>query len=158
MPSFNAWADASELRGHLSDDQVSVVQELGDVLDVGVLIVDQQLVVTGWNGWLERASGKRAASVIGRSLSEVEPNLRPSSQAALELAVQGSAVVLSHRLHGYLLDIPSPWGLEQFPQMQQSVRILPIRSADGRVQGAAAFAGGGTGATAAPRCSHRRSA
>jgi signal transduction histidine kinase len=142
MPSSNAWADVSDLRdlrGRLSDEQVSMLHDVGDVLDVGVLVVDRNLVVTGWNGWLERATRKRSTSVVGRPVSEVEPNLRPSSYAALEQAVQGMTVLLSHRLHEYLIDIPSPPGLDRFSRMQQSVRILPVQSADGTVTGAAAL-------------------
>jgi signal transduction histidine kinase len=139
MPSSNAWVDVGDLRGRLSDDQVSTLHDLGDVLDVGVLVVDRGLILTGWNAWLERATGKPAASVLGRPLSEVEPNLRPSSRAALEQAVQGTTVLLSHRLHEYLIDIPSPSGHDQFSRMQQSARILPVQSSDGAVTGAAAL-------------------
>ena len=139
MHSSNAWVDVGDLRGRLSDEQVSTLHDLGDVLDVGVLVVDRSFIVTGWNPWLERATGKRAGSVIGRPLSDVEPSLRPSSRAALEQAVQGTTVLLSHSLHGYFIDIPSPAGHDQFSRMQQSVRILPVQSADGAVTGAAAL-------------------
>ncbi len=139
MPSSNVWADVGDLRGRLSDEQVSTLHDLGDVLDVGVLVVDRSLVVTGWNAWLERATGKRATSVIGRPLSEVEPNLKPSSRAALEQAAQGTTVLLSQRLHGYLLDIPSLSELDQVSRMQQNIRILPVQAADGVVIGAAAL-------------------
>ena len=139
MPSLNDLADAVERGARLSEDQMVMLQTLGDVLDVGVLCVDPRLVVTGWNDWLERATGKRASAVVGRPLADVEPQLRPASRSALEQAVRGTTVVMSHRLHGYLIAIPSPAGLERFANMQQSVRILPVFSDDGEERGAAAL-------------------
>ena len=46
---------------------------------------------------------------------------------------------MSQRLHGYLLAISSPIGMNRFTHMQQSVRILPIASDDGEERGAAAL-------------------
>jgi PAS domain S-box-containing protein len=139
MPSLNDLADAVERGARLSEDQMVTLQTLGDVLDVGVLCVDPQLIVTGWNDWLERATGKRASSVVGRPLADVEPQLRPTSRSALEQAVRGTTVVMSQRLHGYLIAIPAHTGLERFAHMQQSVRILPVFSDDGEERGAAAL-------------------
>src|SRR4029078_8606002 len=151
MPSPNGLADAQRSGARLSADQMVTLQTLGDVLDVGVLCVDPQLVVTGWEQWLHRApgeasahrpgraTGKRASLVVGRPLSEVEPQLRPSSRSALEQAVRGTTVVMSQRLHGYLLPIPAPTALERFAYMQQSVRILPVFSDAGEERGAAAL-------------------
>jgi Signal transduction histidine kinase len=116
----------TDRRFRVTDARALLIPDAGDALDVGVLSLDHALVVTGWNEWLERMTGKRAADVVGRPLTEIEPNLRPSAIAALEQAVNGATVVLSHRLHGYLLDIPSPPGLEHLPRMQQNVRILPV--------------------------------
>jgi len=139
MPSPNVLADAVERGVRLSEDQTATLQTFGDVLDVGVLCVDRNLVITGWNDWLERATGKRAHSVIGKPLTEVEPQLRPTSRAAFEQAVRGATVVMSQRLHGYLIAIPTPPGTERFTHMQQSARILPVCSEDGDERGAAAL-------------------
>jgi len=108
------------------------LEQIGDALDVGMLGVDRQLVVIMWNGWLESATGRSAADVIGRRLDEIDPTLTAPSRAALERAVGGTTVVLSQRLHGYLIEIPAPSGHEGFRRMQQSVRILPVADADHR--------------------------
>jgi PAS domain S-box-containing protein len=139
MLSPNALADAVDRGVRLSEDQTATLQTLGDVLDVGVLCVDQNLVVTGWNEWLERVTGKRATGVVGRPIAEVDPQLRATSRSALEQAVRGTTVVMSQRLHGYLIAIPSPTGHDRFTYMQQSVRIMPISSEDGEERGAAAL-------------------
>ena len=139
MPSPSDLADAVDRGARLSEDQMVMLQTLGDVLDVGVLCVDPRLVVTGWNDWLERATGKRASTVVGRPLADVDPQLRASSRSALEQAVRGTTIFMAQRLHGYLIAIPSPAALGRFTHMQQSVRILPVYSDDGEERGAAAL-------------------
>jgi signal transduction histidine kinase len=126
-------------RVRVVDQRSAALLEIGDVLDIGVLSLDPALVVTGWNGWLEMATGKRAADVVGRPLTEIEPTLRPALRTALDQAVNGATIVLAQRLHGYLLDIPAPAGQEAVGQMQQSVRILPIYTESGTPCGAVAF-------------------
>ena len=123
----------------VAGERVAALLEVGDILDFGVMSLDQSLTVTGWNPWLEAATGKRAEDVLGRSLLEVEPNLRGGSRSALEQAVKGSTVILSQRLHGYLLRAAAPAGYEHLGQMQQSVRILPLYPPTGAASGAVAF-------------------
>ena len=122
-----------------NDKQAPSLLEMGDVLDVGVLRLDQELIVTGWNAWLEKATGKRAVDVLGRALCEVEPHLRPATQASLKQAVNGATVILSQRLHGFLIDAPAPAGCEQLDRMQQSVRVLPLYHDSGAPCGAVAL-------------------
>src|SRR5437868_3863811 len=92
----------------LSATQSDVIAQVGSLLNVGVLVVDEQLIITGWNDWLQRATGRAAATVIGRPLQEVEPTLRPAALAAFQRAVDGAVVVMSQALHGYLIDAPPP--------------------------------------------------
>ena len=113
--------------------------EIGNLLGLGVLTVDTTLLVTEWNEWLERATGKPRADVIGRPLREVEPTLRPAAVAAFDRAIQGSVVVMSQALHEYLIDAPAPGGFEHIGRMRQSVRILPLRAEGSHSLGATAF-------------------
>lgn len=108
--------------------------QAGDLLDAGVLTADSALVVTGWNRWMEAATGWSAPDVVGRSLFDVFPDLGGSREAALRRALAGETVVMSHRFHQYLLPIDAPTGYAGFGRMQQSARIAPITSASG-VQG-----------------------
>ena len=41
----------------------------------GVLITDSDMVIVGWNRWLEQRSGKPADEVVGRRLFEVSHEL-----------------------------------------------------------------------------------
>ncbi len=118
----------------------SLLQEMGDALEVGTLAIDTDFVIRSWNGWLEATSGRAAADAVGRSLLEVFPELVGSQgEAAFRRALAGGAVVLAHRLHRYLLPLPAPVGVEGFALMQQSARIVPVLRDDLSVEGAVAF-------------------
>jgi PAS domain S-box-containing protein len=108
------------------------VFQAGDLLDAGVLTADTALNVTGWNRWMEAATGWSAADVIGRSLFELFPELPGSrSEGALRRAMAGETVVMSHRFHQYLLPLDAPAGYAAFGRMQQNSRVAPITSANG---------------------------
>lgn len=117
----------------------AAMSDLGALLDVGVLTVDADLVVTGWNDWLERASGTSRREVVGRSLRDIEPPLRHAAISAFQRAVGGSVVVMSHAFHECLIDVRPPVGFEHMPRMQQSVRMLPLTGENAKPLGAVAF-------------------
>ena len=122
-----------------TSDRTAALLEVGDILDIGVMALDRSLTITGWNAWLENATGKRAEDVVGRALLEVEPQMRTIARSAIEQAVNGSTMILSQRLHGFLLEIPAPAGYEHLTHMQQSVRILPLYDDSDAASGAVAF-------------------
>jgi PAS domain S-box-containing protein len=100
---------------------------LNDLADQGILITDNELNIRSWNHWLEIHSGLSSIDIIGRNLLEVFPEL---AQRRLDRfyhqALNGQVVVLSQRLHGYLLPIPSRIDNGISPYMLQSVRIAPL--------------------------------
>src|SRR4029079_7036482 len=128
-----------EARIGFTTDRTAALLEVGDILDIGVMILDHSLIVTGWNAWLENATGKRTEDVVGRSLLEVEPHLRTIARSAIEQAVNGSTVILSQPLHGFLLEVAAPAEYEHLTNMQQSVRILPLYDESDVASGAVAF-------------------
>jgi signal transduction histidine kinase len=110
----------------LDDRSLPALLELSEVLEIGVLTLDRDLVVRGWNRWLAAASDLPSEDVVGRSLLELFSELQGSAaEAALRRALDGSATVWAHRFHRFLLPFASPAGYEQFARMQQSARILP---------------------------------
>lgn len=110
--------------------------DLGDVLEIGILTTDADLVVRSWNRWLENASGLAAEDVVGRALVDVYPELRGSHvEMAFRRAAGGSPVVLSHRFHEYVLPFASADAARGFSHMQQSARLLPLHDARQRVNG-----------------------
>jgi PAS domain S-box-containing protein len=106
----------------------AIVQGLDRLADQGILTTDAQLNIHSWNHWLEIHSGLSAKEVIGRNLLEVYPELAQRRlDRFYEQALNGQVVVLSQRLHGYLLPMPPSIGKTTSPHMLQSVRIGPIR-------------------------------
>jgi PAS fold len=45
-----------------------LVRWFSEYADQGIFTSDRELIVTGWNRWLERHSGRSAAEVVGRSI------------------------------------------------------------------------------------------
>ncbi|AHG93444.1 ATP-binding region ATPase domain protein (plasmid) [Gemmatirosa kalamazoonensis] len=119
----------------LGAEALPLLSELGEVLELGILTLDCDLVVRGWNRWLAAASGAVAADVVDRPLLDVFPGLRDTpAEAALRRALVGVTTVWAHRFHRYFLPLPSPPGHHDFEHMQQSARIVPLLR-DARVDG-----------------------
>jgi len=109
------------------DESLPVLLGLSEVLEIGVLTLDRDLVVRAWSRWLAAASDLPPADVVGRSLLELFPELPGSpAEAALRRALEGSTTMWAHRFHRFLLPFPAPAGYEQFARMQQSARIMPM--------------------------------
>ena len=72
-----------------------------DALDVGVVILDAQVAVVGWNDWIVRASGISKHVALGKSLLSIFPTLQQTRlPAAINDALQvGSSSVLTHTLN-----------------------------------------------------------
>ena len=118
----------------------ALLHEMSEALEVGAMTVDHDLVIRSWNAWLESASGLSAAAVVGRPLLEVFPEMADGQrETAFRRALGGGAVVLSHRLHRYLIPLPAPSGTTGFAMMQQRARIVPVLRDDLSVEGAVAF-------------------
>jgi len=101
----------------------------------GVLVTDANLVVEGWNRWLEKHSGKVSSDVVGRRLSEIYPDLAIRNlDHYYRQAQDGQSVILSQRFHQYLLPMPPTVSTPDLMHMQQTARISPIVQ-DGQVRG-----------------------
>ena len=117
---------------------LTVLHELAQVLELGVLTVDRNLVVTSCNRWLAAAIEADTSSLVGRSLLDSFPELRGGpAELAMLGALAGSTTVWAHRFHRYFLPLPPrpPAGDGRFERMQQSAHIMPIVRG-GEIQGA----------------------
>jgi len=111
----------------LGPDALPLLQQLGELVEVGVLALDRDLVVRGWNRWLAAASDVPASEIVGRPLLDAFPDLRgTAAEGALRRAADGATTVWSHRFHQYLIPLPPPAGFERVGRMQQSARIMPL--------------------------------
>ena len=106
---------------------VGLVGELDMVGDWGVLTTDVNLTITGWNRWLERHIGRKAEAFRGKPLFDIFPNLLARRlDHCYQQALGGQTVLLSQRLHKYLLPLPSAVATERFEFMQQTARVIPL--------------------------------
>ena len=123
-----------------SPEALALLHELGDVLEVGILVLDRDFVVRGWNRWLATASERSSLEVVGLPLLEVFPELRAgAAERALARALAGGTTVWSQQFHGWFLPLPAPSGHEErFERMQQSARIMPLLR-EGRPDGVLAL-------------------
>ncbi|MDZ4820751.1 MAG: PAS domain-containing protein [Planctomycetota bacterium] len=93
----------------------------------GILTTDNNLTIIGWNRWLERHSGKKAADVIGKPLLEVFADLAVRSlDRYYREALDGQSCILSQRFHKYLFPMPPSVATSQLMHMQQTARISPM--------------------------------
>jgi signal transduction histidine kinase len=124
--------------GSASHESLAVLHELAQVLELGVLTVDRQLVVTSCNRWLAAASERDIPQLVGRPLLETFPEMRGGpAEFALLGALAGSTTVWAHRFHRYFLPLP-PRALTsdgRFDRMQQSAHIMPLLRS-GEIDGA----------------------
>ena len=130
---------ASDIRPALPPDFQSALPDLFHGMEAGVIIVDQDLRVRLWNRWMENATGRASASVIGERIEAVLPGMRPAAVEAFRAAIDGKTTLLSQSLHRYAIELPAPAGFEGFDQMQQSMRVAPVESQGESGPGAIAF-------------------
>src|SRR6185295_10949194 len=104
---------------------------MNDLSVQGIFITDAELTIRGWNHWLEARTGRSASEMIGRNLFDVYPDLvKRGLDKHYKDALAGQVMVLSHRLHRYLIEMPSQVEDQSFAQMQQSARIAPLVEGD----------------------------
>jgi len=111
----------------------AVLEWLQTLAGQGVMITDADLVIRGWNAWLEMHSGRPAADVVGRPLLEVWPDLVARGlDHHFRDALGGQVRVVAQALHGYLFAMPRRAADDT--AMPQSARIAPL-TVGGRVVG-----------------------
>jgi signal transduction histidine kinase/CheY-like chemotaxis protein len=88
---------------------------------------DDAFRIRGWNAWMEIHTGRKASEMIGRPLAEALPELAERKLLRyFEDAATGQAHLLSQRLHGCLIRMPTEAGGGRYPYMQQSAQIAPL--------------------------------
>ena len=75
-----------------------------DALDVGIIVVDEQRCIVGWNDWIARVTATSKSAALGKSLYDVFPTLRNTRlPAAIDDSFQvGSSSILNHSLNTLL--------------------------------------------------------
>ncbi len=114
----------------------AMLRWMHDLAGQGILVTDADLKIRAWNRWLEEHSELSADEVLGRNLLEVYTELEKRRlDRHYKWVLEGQTRVLSQRLHGHLLPLPTNYNLSGFSEMQQTARISPLLDADGQVIG-----------------------
>jgi PAS domain S-box-containing protein len=100
-----------------------------DVLDVGIIVLDGQDGIVGWNEWLARITGHAKQSVLGKNLYEIFPGLlKTRLPAAISDALEvGSSSVLTHSLNKLL-----PLCGEDGHELLHNIIVRPVSSGRSR--------------------------
>jgi diguanylate cyclase (GGDEF)-like protein len=109
-----------------------------DTIDIGLVVLDRELVVRGWNRWMEIHSGVDARDIIGSPVMERYANLAEQKYRRLLKSVLtfGNYACFSQKLHQYLIPMKNPHeSAEQLPLMQQSCSAAPLRDEQGAITG-----------------------
>jgi len=104
--------------------EISDLTPLIDLVDLGVVLVDQDRRIVAWNDWLATRSGLDAAAVRGRTLVELFPELaRSRLETVVDAALKsGQAAVLSRQLNPSLLPLRNAAG----QTIVQAVVVRPV--------------------------------
>ena len=96
-----------------------------DGLDVGIIVLDEQCRIVGWNDWIARVSAHSRQSVLGRVLYEVFPELQDTRlPTTINDAIEvGSSSVLTHSLNTLL-----PLHGDDGRELLHNIVVRPISS------------------------------
>jgi PAS domain S-box-containing protein len=94
-------------------DRKDLLHALFDEIDLGVIFLDAELRVVGWNAWMASAAEISSEAASGRQLEEIFPNgdARLLTAAAATALQSGSSRLLTHSLHPPLLPLKTRAGL-----------------------------------------------
>lgn len=90
---------------------IDLARRIVDGAGVGLVLLGEGFCVEAWNAWMEKASGLRAAELLGRPLAEVAREFVERHEPDLEeVAENGGYRFLSALLHPKLLPLREPDG------------------------------------------------
>ena len=75
-----------------------------DTVDIGLVVIDGDGLVVGWNDWMARISRRPAQQVIGKSFYDIFPDTRGTRLPGVieDLFKVGSSSILTHTLNALL--------------------------------------------------------
>ena len=96
-----------------------------DTVDIGLVVVDVDRSVVGWNAWMARVTRRPTQQVIGKSFYEIFPDVRSTRlPGIIEDAFQvGSSSILTHTLNALL-----PLQGEGGEQILHNIVVRPVSS------------------------------
>ena len=98
-----------------------------DAVDIGIIVLDEQHRIVGWNSWIARVSRKPKQSVLGKSLYDIFSTARNTRLPSVidDLFRAGSSSILTHSLNTLL-----PLRGENGEELLHNIVVRPISSRD----------------------------
>lgn len=98
-----------------------------DAVDIGIIVLDEQHRIVGWNDWIARVSRQPKQSVLGKGLYDIFPMARNTRlPAVIEDSFRaGSSSILTHSLNTLL-----PLRGENGEELLHNIVVRPISSRD----------------------------
>ncbi|MDC7124408.1 MAG: diguanylate cyclase [Spirochaetales bacterium] len=106
-------------------------RQIIDAVNQGIVLIDQQYRIVGWNRWMEIHSGITSQDIANSNLFEKYPNLDNSTfvRSCKSVFKFGNYIFFSQKLHNYLFPFESIGAYTtRHNMMQQRCTIAPIRS------------------------------
>ena len=99
---------------------------------IGIFTTDTDLKIQIWDAALERMTGVSAGDALGRSITDIVPDMEQRSllQRFHHSLSHGTIEVLAPAFHRYLIKCPPLGPSKHFKQMRQQVRIAPLKEGD----------------------------
>jgi HEAT repeat protein len=99
------------------------------VSELGIFTTDKELIVRSWDRWIESASGIAADRAVGRTVTDLIPDMdrRGLLGRFQDAATAGTVHVLAPSFHHFLIRCAPRTPSPHFTEMQQRVTIGPLR-------------------------------
>jgi PAS domain S-box-containing protein len=120
MPSKS---NCPAILGNVSDH---VFGPVFDTVDIGLVVIDREGSVVGWNDWMARISRRPAQEVLGKSFYDVFPEVQSTRlRSVIEDAFQvGCSSILTHTLNALL-----PLQSEEGESLLHNIIVRPVSTA-----------------------------
>ena len=120
MPSKS---NCPAILGNVSDH---VFGPVFDTVDIGLVVIDREGSVVGWNDWMARISRRPAQEVLGKSFYDVFPEVQSTRlRSVIEDAFQvGCSSILTHTLNALL-----PLQSEEGQSLLHNIIVRPVSTA-----------------------------
>lgn len=114
-----------------------IFNQIFDMIDVGLVILDKNLMVRYWNRWLASHSGITAREIKGSSIFDFYPHLQDKKFLRNFKAVStlGNCYFFPQKQFGYIFPFrPESNFVSEIDYMQQSCIMGPIRDSKNSIE------------------------
>lgn len=114
-----------------------IFNQIFDMIDVGLVILDKNLMVRYWNRWLASYSGITAREINGSSLFDFYPHLQDKKFLRNFKAVStlGNCYFFPQKQYGYIFPFrPQSNFVSEIDYMQQSCIMGPLRDSKNSIE------------------------